>query len=94
MKLNQKEINYLISVFTDLDEVIENDISHCKEGAESLHNKLFNNTTLKKKTRVTNKMLADYLGVTEQAVKQYPKIKNNLMKKRLTFYKSWKVKKC
>lgn len=83
MKLNQKEINYLISVFTDFQEVIENDISHCEEGAESLYNKLFNNTTLKKKTRVTNKMLADYLGVTEQAVKQYPKIKNNLMKKGL-----------
>lgn len=82
MKLNQKEINYLKNLFLDYEFEIETDISHCEDGAESLKEKLFNNTR-KKNIRVTNKMLADYLGVTEQAVKQYPKIKNNLMKKGL-----------
>jgi len=82
MKLNQKEINYLKNLFLEYEFEIETDICHCEEGAESLREKLLNNTT-KKNIRVTNKMLADYLGVTEQAVKQYPKIKNNLMKKGL-----------
>jgi len=83
MKLNQKEINYLKNLFIEIDEIIENDISHCEDGVESLNNKLLNITTKKKKIRVTNKMLADYLGVSEQAVKQYPKIKSDLMKKGL-----------
>ena len=84
MKLNQKEINYLKNLFLEYEFEIETDISHCEDGAESLKKKLLNNTTkTKKNIRVTNKMLADYLGVTEQAVKQYPKIKNNLMKKGL-----------
>lgn len=84
MKLNQKEINYLKNLFLEYQFKIETDILHYEEGAESLKKKLLNNTTKPKNNiRVTNKMLADYLGVTEQAVKQYPKIKNNLMKKGL-----------
>lgn len=84
MKLNQKEINYLKNLFLEYEFEIETDIYHCEDGAESLKKKLLNNTTkTKNNIRVTNKMLADYLGVTEQAVKQYPKIKNNLMKKGL-----------
>ena len=35
----------------------------------------------------TYKMLADYLGVSEQAVKQYPKLKRNLMIQGL-----WKIR--
>lgn len=80
MIINSKEKDYLQGLFIELEDYIDNDISHCEDGVETLKNKLFPELGNYKPKRITNKILADYLGVTEQAVKQYPKEKTNLMK--------------
>lgn len=75
--LNDEQEKYFRDFILNEDILfqIENDVTHCEDGAES-----FLNAIQKKQKKVTNKMLAEYLKVSEQAVKQYPKNKNELMK--------------
>lgn len=84
MIINSKEKDYLQGLFIQYEFEIDTDITHCEDGAETLKNKLFPELeTYYEPKKITNKKLADYLGVSEQAVKQYPKIKTDLMKKGL-----------